>query len=109
MDEKSHVIPIIKNQVRSATLTIILRLYQGIQDSVPVPLENLTLPGKYRSRFVMRNDSYSVLLSRENVARAPTEVTDEGLEILNQHFCMDGHVERSRNTGVTRHLKHLLC
>ena len=56
----------------------------------------------------MLNESHSVILSRENFVRAPTEVTAEGLEILNQHFCLDGHVERSRNTGATRHLKYLL-
>ena len=43
MDEKVHVVPIINNQVRSVTLTIILHPYQGIQDAVPVLLETLTL------------------------------------------------------------------
>ena len=85
MDEKSHVTPIIKNHVRYVTLTIILRLYQGIQDAVPVLLETLTRPGKHSSIIIMSNDSHSVILGRENVARAPTEVTDEGFESLNQH------------------------
>ena len=91
MYEKSHVNPIINNQVRAVTLTIILRLYQGIQYSVPVLIETLTLPGKHSSIFIMHNDSHSVLLDRENFARAPMEVTSEGLEILNQHFRLDGH------------------
>ena len=77
--------PIIKNQVRSMTLTIILRLYQGIQDTVPVLLETLTLSGKHISRFIMRNDSHIVVLGRENVAREPTEVTSYGLESLRLH------------------------
>ena len=107
MDEKSHITPIINNQVRSMTLTIILRLYQGIQDSVPVILETITLPGKYRIIFIMRNDSHSVVLGRENISRAPTEVTVEGLGSLNQNYHLDGHVERSRNIGATRNLKYL--
>ena len=83
MDEKIHVTPIINNQVRYVTLTIILRLYQDIQDASPVLLMTLTLPVKHSIIFIMLNDSHNVLLSIENFARAPTEVTDEGLEILN--------------------------
>ena len=72
IDKKSHVTPIINNQVRSVTLTIILRLYQGIQDAVPVLLETLNLKKKHSSRFIMRNDSHLVVLGRENVSIAPT-------------------------------------
>ena len=107
LDEKSHVTPIINNQVRSATLTIILWIYQGIQDAVPVLLENITLSGKQSSRFIMRNDSHSVVLGIENVARSPTEVTAEGLASLNQHCRIYGHVERSSDTGTTRYIKYL--
>ena len=93
MDEKSHVTPIINNQVRSVTRTIVLWLYQCIQDSVPVLLETLTLPGKHNTRFIMRNVIHSVVLGRESFSRAPMEVTDEVLESLNQHCRLDGHVE----------------
>ena len=109
IDEKSHVTPIINNQFRSVTLTIILQPYQGIQDALAGILKTLTLPGKDSSIFIMRNDSHSVVLGRENVARAPIEVIADVLESLNQHCCLDGHVERSRGTGATRHLKYLLC
>ena len=74
------------------TLTIILRIYQDIKGAVPLLLETLTLPGKHSSRFIMRNDSHSVVLGREKITRAPTGVTTEGLEIINQHFCLDGDV-----------------
>ena len=69
MDEKSHITPIITNQVRSVTLTIILRLYQDIHDEVPVLLKNLTVPGKQSSRFIMRNYIYR---GKKYVARATT-------------------------------------
>ena len=65
MDEKNHVTPIINNQVRYVTLTITLLLYQGIQNSVPVLLETLTIPGKHSIRFAMFNDSHSEILGRE--------------------------------------------
>ena len=109
MYEKSRVTPIINYQVRYVTITISFRLYKVIQDAVPVLLKTITLPGKYSSRFIMRNDSHSVFLDRENVARSLTEVTDEVLESIDQHYHMDGHVERSRDIGTTRHLKYLLC
>ena len=56
----------------------------------------------------MSNESHSVVLGRENVAKSPTEVTAEGLESPNQNFCLDGHVDISRDTGKTRHIKYLL-
>ena len=85
MYEKSHITPIINNQVRYATLTIILWLYKGIHDAVPVLLDTLTLTGKHSSRFIMCNEICSVLLGREIVARAPTYVTADDLKSLNQH------------------------
>ena len=85
MDERSHFIPILKNKVSYVTLTIILRIYQGFQDAFPVLLETLTIPGKRSSRLITRNEIHSVVLGRENVARAPTEVTEEVLESLNEH------------------------
>ena len=82
-------------------------MYKGIQDAVPVLLKNLTLPVKNSSRFIVCYDSHSVVLGRESSTRPPTKVTAEGLEILNQQFHIDGHVERYRNTVTTRHLKSL--
>ena len=54
----------------------------------------------------MRNDSHSVIMGIENVAIAPTEVTSDVLESINQHCRLCGHVERSSDMGVTRHIKY---
>ena len=107
--EKSQVTTIINNQVWSVILTIILRLYQGIKDAVPVLLDTLTLPRKHISIFIMRSYSQCVLLGRENITRTSTEVTSEGLESMNQHCRLDGHVDRSSDMGAIRHLNYLLC
>ena len=64
MDEKIHVTPIIKNQVRSVILNITLRLYQGIKDAVPVLRDTINLPGKHSRRFIMRYERNSVVLGR---------------------------------------------
>ena len=89
------------------TLTIILRLYQGIQDAVPVLFETLTIPEKHIRKFIMRNDSHSVVLGTENVSRSPTEVTAEGLESINKHYRLYVNVKRYGDTGKTRNLKYL--
>ena len=73
-------------------LTIILRLYQGIQDAVSVLLENLTIPGKHSRILIMRNESQGVVLGRQSYSRTPAEVTSEFIESLNQHCRLDGHV-----------------
>ena len=80
MDENSYVTLIIKTKIRSVTLTISLHPYQGIQDSVPVLLETITLPGKHSRKFIMLNYNQSVVLGRENFARTPADVTVEGIE-----------------------------
>ena len=99
MDRNIHFTPIINNQVSSVTLTIILRPYQGIQNTLPVLLDTLALLGKHSSRFITCNGRHIVVLSREIFARAPTEVTSEVLESITQKFHMDGHVDRSSDTG----------
>ena len=73
IDEKIHVTPIINNHVRYVTLTIILRLHQGIKDSVPLLLKTLTLPGKHSSKFVMRNESHIVVLGRYLFCKSTNE------------------------------------
>ena len=57
----------------------------------------------------MHNDIQSVVLGRENVTIAPTEVTAEVLKSFNQHCHMDGHVERFRDAGANKHLKSMFC
>ena len=100
MYERSHVTTIINNKFRSMNLTT-------MQDAVPVLLDNPTFLIKHNRRFIIRYVSHSVVLGRENVARAPMEVTAEVLKSLNHHFRMGGHVYRYINTGATRHLKSL--
>ena len=77
------------------------------KDAVLVLLETLILPGKHSRIFIIRYDSHSVVLGIEKSAILPAEVTTECLESLNQQCRLDGHVERSSDTGATRHIKYL--
>ena len=89
------------------TPTIILCLYRVIQDAAPILLDTITLPGKHSIRFIVRNDIHSVILGIENVARSPTDLIIEGIDSLNQHCRLYGHVERYSDTEATRHFKYL--
>ena len=102
--EKSHVIPIINNNSRTTTLTIILLVYQGIQGEPPVLLEALTLTGKHFNRFIICTGSCNRVLGRENIAKSPKEVTGKVLENINHHCCLCVHAEKYRDAGATRHL-----
>ena len=62
---------------------------------------------KHSRRFITRNEIHIVVLARGNFLRAPTEVTVEILESLNQDCRLDDHVDKSRNMGAIRHLKSL--
>ena len=92
MDCKSCITTIFNNKVRTVTLTIILWTYKGIYSALPVVVEDITLPVKHSSRFIICTGSCVMILGRENFAWGPTEVTAKVLESLNQHCCMDGHV-----------------
>ena len=104
MDWKSHITPIINNQVSNTTLTIILWSHKCIQGVVAVLIEDLTLPVKHSSRFVTHHGSCGVVLDRDFFSGAETGVTSEGLDSLNKYCCLDGHVDIFIDTGATRYL-----
>mmetsp|Transcript_6806 Transcript_6806/g.9718 ORF Transcript_6806/g.9718 Transcript_6806/m.9718 type:complete len:449 (-) Transcript_6806:68-1414(-) len=99
MDKKSHISTIIDNDVTSVTLAIIFRPCQGIESALPVFLKGFTLPGKDSSGLVTGNGSSGVILSGENVTRAPTDITTKSLQGFDEDSSLDGHVQRSGNTG----------
>jgi len=60
------------------------------------------------SGLVTRNSSGSVVLRRENVARAPSNVSTDLFQGLNENSCLDCHVERSGNTSPGKWLSILV-
>jgi len=104
VDKKSHITTIVNDDITSLALAIILRPGEGVQGALPVFLEGLSLPGENSGRFVTSNGGGGVVLGREDVARAPTDVCTKSLEGLNEDGGLDGHVKRSRNTGSLKGL-----
>ena len=99
MDQKGHVSTIINDEVASVTL-VINRPGDGVQGALPVLLEGLSLPGENGSRSITGDGGSSVVLSGEDVARTPTDVGTHGLEGLDKHGSLDGHVQRARDAST---------
>ena len=98
VDDKGHVTTIIDNKIGTVALAIIVLPGEGVQSALPVFLERLSLPCENSGRFVTGDSGGGVVLSGEDVARAPTEVGSEVLKSLDKDGSLDGHVERSRDT-----------
>ena len=104
VDDEGHITTIIDNKIGTVTLAIILLPGKGVQSALPVFLEGLSLPCENGGRFVTGDSGGGVVLSGEDVARAPTEIGSELLKSLDKDGSLDGHVERSRNTGCLKGL-----
>ena len=100
VDEEGHVTTIVNDDVRSVALAIILGPGEGVEGALPVLLKGLSLPRKDGSRLIASDGSGGVVLGGEDVARAPTDVTTESLEGLDEDGGLDGHVEGSGDTGT---------
>ena len=100
MDEKGHVTTIIDDDVRSVALAVIFRPGDGVQGALPVLLKSLALPGEDGGGLVTGDSGSGVVLGREDVARAPADISSELLKSLDEDGSLDRHVERSRDTGA---------
>jgi hypothetical protein len=100
VNEKGHVSTIIDDEIRPVALAVIIWPSEGVEGAFPVLLEGFSLPGKDSGRLITSNSGGCMVLSGENVARAPSDVASEGLEGLDQDGSLNGHVERSRDTST---------
>jgi hypothetical protein len=99
VDEESGITTIINKEIRAITS----RPDKGLFSAPPVLFEGLTLPGKDSGR-VTGDSRGSVILGGENVARAPTDLSAESSEGLNESSGLDGHVEGSSDLGTLERL-----
>ena len=132
VDKQSHITTVIDDDIGSVTLAIVLGPGYGAQGALPVLLEGLSLPrensgalvtgdsgsgvvlyseGKRRatkaegSSHARQIDSY---LSAEDVARAPSDVSTDLLQSLNEDGRLDGHVQGSGDTRAGKGLPVLV-
>mmetsp|Transcript_15855 Transcript_15855/g.26668 ORF Transcript_15855/g.26668 Transcript_15855/m.26668 type:complete len:450 (-) Transcript_15855:20-1369(-) len=107
MDEESHVSTIVDDKITTVTL-VINRPGNSIEGALPVLLKGFTLPGKNSSRTIAGNSGGGVILSGEDVATAPSDFSTEGLESLDKDCSLDGHMQRTRNSGTFEELSTIL-
>ena len=99
VDEQSGITTIVNDEFG----TLSVREDEGAQCAIPVLLEALALPGEDRG-LPGSNSGGSMILGAENVAAGPPDVGSDGLESLNQHSGLDGHVQRSANAHTFERL-----
>jgi len=113
VNEKGHVTSVIDNEIRTLTFSVIFGPRESIQGALPVFLEGFSLPGEDRRTLITSNRRRSMILSREDIARAPTNVTAQVFERLNQDGRLDRHVQRTGNAstlqGSSRSLLFTAC
>lgn len=66
---------------------------------MPIFEAGLSFPGVDGAGSLLSDSGGGLILSRVDVARAPSHVSTEGLEGLDQDCGLDGHVEGSHDSG----------
>mmetsp|Transcript_2666 Transcript_2666/g.5096 ORF Transcript_2666/g.5096 Transcript_2666/m.5096 type:complete len:493 (-) Transcript_2666:17-1495(-) len=100
VDEEGHVASVVDDEVGSVSLAVVGGPGDGGEGALPVLLEGLSLPREDGSGLVAGDGGGGVVLGGEDVAGAPAHVASEGLEGLDEHGGLDGHVEGTGDTGA---------
>ena len=105
MYQQGGVTTVVNNEVRAAAIGP----GEHLLCAPPVLLECLTLPGKNWAS-VAGNGCSSVILRAEDVAGAPPDFGTQGCQSLDEHCCLDGHVQGAGNLcTLERLLRSELC
>jgi hypothetical protein len=99
VDEEGHITTIVDNDIGAIALGI-NRPGDGIEGTLPVLLEGLSLPGEHGGRAITGNSGSSMVLSGEDIARAPSDISSEGLKGLDKDGSLDGHVKGSSDAST---------
>eukprot|EP00736_Rhodelphis_marinus_P007012 Rmarinus@m.17095 len=100
VDEKSGIATVVDNLIGAFTI----RPCEGLISTPPVLRESLALPGEDSSRLGLSDHSSSVVLRREDVARAPAHVRTKSLKSLNENSSLDSHVQRTHDANTLERL-----
>jgi len=102
VNEESGITTVIEDHVGE---TLSIGPDESLVSAPPVLLKGLTLPGKDSRGLGLSDSGGSVVLGGEDVARAPADLGTKLVEGLNQHTSLNGHVERTRDTGTLKRLR----
>ena len=97
--QRREVTAVVEQQVRALPVGP----QQGLVDGPPVLLLGLALPGEHRGAGG-GDGRGGLVLGREDVARRPADLGAEGLEGLDEHGGLHGHVEAAGDAGTGERL-----
>mmetsp|Transcript_60139 Transcript_60139/g.68467 ORF Transcript_60139/g.68467 Transcript_60139/m.68467 type:complete len:448 (+) Transcript_60139:448-1791(+) len=100
VDEQGSVTSVINDHVGSGTFSPV----EGAVGAVPVFSEGFSLPGEDSSRLGIGDSSSGVILSGEDVARAPSDFGTQSLQGFDQNSGLDGHMQRSSDFSTSQRL-----
>ena len=99
MEQQRGVAAIIQDHVRRAAVVP----FEDAVGELPVFLQRLALVGEDR-RAGLGDRGGGVVLRREDVAGRPAHVGAQGLQRLDQHRGLDGHMQAAGNAGALQRL-----
>ncbi|MNU91621.1 hypothetical protein D3C71_815160 [compost metagenome] len=101
--EQRGVAAVVQDHVRAFALRALGTEVEDGVGVVPVVLQRLALDGEHR-RAGGGDGGGGVVLRREDVARGPAHFGAQGLQRLDQHGRLDGHVQRARDARALQGL-----
>lgn len=104
VNEQSGIAAIVDNEVGAQTVAKV----EGFSCAPPVLGKALALPSK-NGDTSLGDGSRSMVLSREDVARAPTNLSTQSHESLNENGRLNGHMERACDAGSLKRLLTLVA
>mmetsp|Transcript_16060 Transcript_16060/g.48247 ORF Transcript_16060/g.48247 Transcript_16060/m.48247 type:complete len:445 (-) Transcript_16060:101-1435(-) len=103
MDQQSGVSTIVDDDAR----TLVVGGAQSLVGALPVLLGGLTLPGEHRHANG-GDGSSGVVLGAVDVARAPSDLSAERHQGLDEHTGLNGHVQRAHDASTSQRLVSVL-
>ena len=108
VDEQRQVTAVVDDLVGTGTVTEVDRPLAA----PPIFFEGFTLPGEDRhaggrvlgALGTNRHRGGGVVLRAENIARTPADISPQSRQRLDQHRCLDRHVQRTDNLQTLQRL-----
>lgn len=104
VDEQGHITTVVNDDVHAGALAVVGLPGDCVESAFPILLEGLALPGEHGRGAGGRHGSSGVVLSGEDVARAPAEIGAEVRESLDENSSLHGHVQRARDARTSEGL-----
>jgi len=101
VDEEGGITTVVDDDVWARAI----RPEEGALSAPPVLLDGLTLPGEHGGSSSGHDGGSCVVLGGEDVARAPTNISTQVGQGLDEDGGLDGHVERTHDASSLQRLR----